>query len=99
MLKDKLSDNPVKDLEKKVEPKTPENIHGEIFKKILQGRYCVSRLLDNGSFGKVFKVVDMKEIKIPLAMKLQVSSILFEKEISAYKSIRSRRFRLKLDAE
>ena len=57
----------------------------------------ICRLIDKGSFGQVFKVIDLEEKEKPLAMKLQPTSHLFEKEIRALKSIWNRRQSLKID--
>ena len=62
---------------------------------MLQRRYYVGRLLDKGSFGKVFKITDTEDKTRPLAIKIQPADHIFEKEIHAMKSIWRRRDALK----
>ena len=37
---------------------------------ILKGRFEIIRQIDNGSFGKIYKVTDLKYPKVPLVMKV-----------------------------
>ena len=64
---------------------------------MIDGRYYIGRLIDRGSFGFVYKVVDMQDKKKPLAMKVQPTTHIFQKEIHSLKSIWRRRETLKLD--
>lgn len=54
---------------------------------ILQRRYLVGRALDAGSFGRVFKVVDLQDKELPLVMKVCEDHRMFAKEISAMHNI------------
>ena len=60
-----------------------ENIEGAVLKE----RYHVQRLIDQGSFGKVYKVVDSKNKTLPLAIKICSDHSKFGKEIKIMKKI------------
>jgi hypothetical protein len=38
---------------------------------ILNGRYHIGRLIDEGSYGKVYKITDAENQQLPLVIKLQ----------------------------
>ena len=78
------------------DPDGPQSVNSNFTGSILNGRYYVGRLLDKGSFGQVFKIVDLQDKTRPLAMKVQPTTHIFEKEIHAMKSIWRRRDGVKL---
>ena len=60
-------------------------IKGEISGQVLKERYLVGRHIDNGSFGQVYKVVDLQNQARPLVIKISLDYKLFGKEINAMK--------------
>lgn len=54
---------------------------------ILKRRYLVGRQLDAGSFGRVFKIIDLQDKEAPLVMKVCEDHRMFAKEISAMHNI------------
>lgn len=77
--------------------KTPSNdqadktqvdiINGEIVGSILKKRFCIQSLLDQGSFGKVYRLIDLKNKKLPLVVKISPDYKNFGKEIHAMRKI------------
>jgi hypothetical protein len=45
-------------------------INNRFPESVLDGRYVIGRLIDKGSFGQVFKVVDLQDSSLPLVMKV-----------------------------
>lgn len=54
---------------------------------ILKRRYLIGRQIDCGSFGRVFKVIDLQSQDTPLVIKVCEDYKLFAKEISAMLNI------------
>ena len=54
---------------------------------ILKRRYLIGRQLDRGSFGRVFKVIDLQAQDTALVIKVCEDYKLFAKEISAMLNI------------
>jgi hypothetical protein len=62
-------------------------ISGEITGALLKERYCIQTLLDQGSFGKVYRLVDLKNKKRPLVVKICKDYKNFGYEIQAMRKI------------
>ena len=60
-------------------------IKGEISGQVLKDRYLVGRHIDNGSFGQVYKIIDLQNETRPLVIKISTDYKLFGKEINAMK--------------
>ena len=71
--------------------KSPENmvqfVDGDIEGAVLKNRYLVCRQLDEGSFGQVYKCVDLQDKQRPLVIKVSSQYKIFYKEINAMKKM------------
>ena len=71
--------------------KSPENmvqfVEGDIEGAVLKNRYLVCRQLDEGSFGQVYKCVDLQDKHRPLVIKISSQYKIFYKEINAMKKM------------
>jgi hypothetical protein len=47
-----------------------DEIQNKIVGSVLKERYAIGRLIDQGSFGKVFKCIDLQEKSRPLVVKI-----------------------------
>ena len=64
-----------------------EVLEGELIGSLLKDRYYIARLIDQGSFGKVYKCIDVKNQDRPLVIKISEDPRIFRKEVRAMKSI------------
>ena len=67
--------------------KDVEFIQGDIIGKVIRNQFYVARLIDQGSFGKVYKCINLNCPKQPLVIKISEDIEIFKKEISAMKNI------------
>ena len=63
-------------------------IEGDLYGQELKDRFLICRLLDKGSFGKVYKIVDRKNKTYPLVIKICENVKAFKKEIKAMRNIK-----------
>ena len=61
-----------------------DNITGSY---IQNQRYNIGRLLGEGSYGKVYKIMDMNDAKKPLAIKISKQNSVTQNEIKAHIAI------------
>lgn len=62
-------------------------IEGELKGAVIKERFVIGRLLDRGSFGKVYKIVDINDKHRPLVIKMSEEVQAFALEIKAMKKI------------
>ena len=67
--------------------KDVELIQGDVMGKVIRNQFYVARLIDQGSFGKVYKCINLNSSKQPLVIKVSEDIEIFKKEISAMKNI------------
>lgn len=60
-------------------------VKGELPGQVLKDRYLIGRHIDNGSFGQVYKIIDLQNQTRPLVIKISSDYKLFGKEINAMK--------------
>jgi hypothetical protein len=60
-------------------------VKGDLPGQVLKERYLIGRHIDNGSFGQVFKIIDLKDQSRPLVIKISADYKLFGKEINSMK--------------
>ena len=60
-------------------------VQGELTGQVLKQRYLIGRHIDNGSFGQVYKIIDLINKERPLVIKISSDLKLFGKEINAMK--------------
>ena len=64
-----------------------EVVSGELVGAILKDRFYIARLLDQGSFGKVYKCIDIKKQERMLVIKVLKDIKIFRKEVRAMKAV------------
>ena len=64
-----------------------EVVSGELVGSILKDRFYIARLLDQGSFGKVYKCIDIKNQERTLVIKVLKDIKIFRKEVRAMKAV------------
>ena len=75
----------------KISAEDVDVVTSQIVGCILKSRYLIGRQLDQGSFGKIYKVIDLEDKDRPLVIKICAQTNLFAKEVSAMQNITSRK--------
>ena len=63
------------------------NIDGDLENKFIKDRYIIGRHLDSGNNGKIYKIIDERDPRLLLVMKISENYMAFAKEISFTKKI------------
>ena len=64
-----------------------DEIQNKIEGSVLKGRYAIGRLIDRGSFGRVFKCIDLQDKNRPLVVKIASDYKQFGNEINSMRKI------------
>ena len=64
-----------------------DEIKNKIEGSVLKGRFEIGRLIDKGSFGKVYKCVDLQDKNRPLVVKIASDYKQFGNEINSMRKI------------
>ena len=57
---------------------------------LLNGKYYIGKQIDEGNFGKVYKIIDVQNHKIPLVIKIQKCMEYAGKEVNSIRKIDNR---------
>ena len=64
-----------------------DTIEGDLFGQLLKNKYVIGRLIDQGSYGKVYKAIDIEDKHKPLVVKIAQDYKTFGKEINAMRKV------------